>query len=120
MKACEPVAGLPANDLDTSSEFPYNTGNVLLVRLFKLTRRSKVITAKITSKGQVTIPKKVRERLGVQPGEAIGFEEKEGVMVVSKAVRKSPFDKWMGRLGRLKGRRSDDIVKEARGRDDSR
>jgi antitoxin PrlF len=79
-----------------------------------------MITAKVTSKGQVTIPKKIRDRLGVNPGEAVGFEEKDGVMLIKKAVTKSPFDKWVGRLKPLKGKRSDDLVKEARGHDNSR
>jgi antitoxin PrlF len=79
-----------------------------------------MIIARVTSKGQVTIPKKVRERLGVQPGEDVGFEEKDGVLIITKAVTKSPFDKWVGRLTHLKGKRSDDLVKEARGHDNSR
>ena len=79
-----------------------------------------MITAKVTSKGQVTIPKEVREKLGVRPGEAVGFEERDGVLVITKAVTKSPFDKWVGRLAHLKGKRSDDLVKEARGHDNSR
>ena len=62
-----------------------------------------MIAAKITSKGQVTIPKKVREKLGVQPGETIGFEEKNGVLIVRKVIVKSPFDKWVGKLTHLKG-----------------
>jgi len=74
-----------------------------------------MIVAKVTSKGQVTIPKKVRERLGVHPGEDVGFEEKEGVVVITKAVTKSPFDKWMGKLAKLEGQKSDDLVKELRG-----
>ena len=73
-----------------------------------------MITAKVTSKGQVTIPKRVREKLGVRPGEAVGFEEKDGVLVITKVVNNSPFDKWMGRLTHLGGKRSDDLVKEAR------
>jgi len=79
-----------------------------------------MIAAKITSKGQVTIPKKVREKLGVQPGETIGFEEKNGVLIVRKVIVTSPFDKWVGKLTHLKGKRSDDLVKEARGHDNSR
>jgi antitoxin PrlF len=79
-----------------------------------------MIIAKVTSKGQVTIPKKVRERLGVQPGEDVGFEEKDGVVFIRKAVTKSPFDRWMGKLKHLKGQRSDDLVKEIRGHDNSR
>jgi antitoxin PrlF len=79
-----------------------------------------MITAKVTSKGQVTIPKEIRERLGIHPGEGLGFEERDGLLVVSKVVTESPFDKWMGRLKHLKGRRSDDLVREARGHDHSR
>ena len=74
-----------------------------------------MIVAKVTSKGQVTIPKKVRDKLGVHPGEDVGFEEKEGVIVITKAVSKSPFDKWVGRLAKLEGQKSDDLVKELRG-----
>lgn len=37
---------------------------------------------RVTSKGQVTIPKDVREKLGVQPGDEVGFrEEGQGVVV---------------------------------------
>ena len=79
-----------------------------------------MIVAKVTSKGQVTIPKRVRERLGVQPGEDVGFEEKDGVIFIKKALRKSPFDKWVGKLKHLKGQRSNDLVKEIRGHDNSR
>ena len=74
-----------------------------------------MIVAKVTSKGQVTIPKKVRDRLGVHPGEDVGFEEKEGIIVITKAVTKSPFDKWVGKLAKLEGQTSDELVKELRG-----
>ena len=79
-----------------------------------------MITARVTSKGQVTIPKEVRQRLGVHAGEDIGFEEKEGNFVVRKVVTTSPFDKWAGKLKHLKGKRSEDLVREARGHDHSR
>ena len=79
-----------------------------------------MITARVTSKGQVTIPKAIREKLGVHPGEDVGFEEKDGMLVVSKVVTKSPFDKWVGKLKHLQGQRSDDLVKEARGHDNRR
>jgi antitoxin PrlF len=79
-----------------------------------------MIVAKITSKGQITIPRKVREKLGVHPGEDVGFEEQDGRVFIAKALTKGPFDKWVGRLNRLEGRRSDDLVREMRGHDDSR
>ena len=74
-----------------------------------------MIVAKVTSKGQVTIPKKVREKLGVHPGEDLGFEEKGDLILIRKAVTKSPFDKWVGRLKTLKGKNSDAITDELRG-----
>ncbi len=36
---------------------------------------------RLTSKGQVTIPKHIREKLGVRPGDEIGFRE-EGQQVI--------------------------------------
>jgi AbrB family looped-hinge helix DNA binding protein len=79
-----------------------------------------MITAKVTSKGQITLPKKIRERLGVRPGEDVGFEEKDNLLVISKVVTKSPFDKWVGTLKHLRGQRSDDLLREARGHDNVR
>jgi len=79
-----------------------------------------MIVAKVTSKGQVTIPKKVREKLGVHPGEDLGFEEKGDLILIRKALTKSPFDKWVGKLKHLKGQRSDDLVREIRDHGNSR
>jgi AbrB family looped-hinge helix DNA binding protein len=52
--------------------------------------------AKISSKGQVTIPREIRRRLGVRAGDKLLFEEdRDGVRVT--AVRKeSPFAKYAG------------------------
>ena len=75
-----------------------------------------MLTAKVTSKGQITVPRQVREKLGVQPGEGIGFEEKDGIFYIKKAVKKSPFDKWVGKLTPLKGKKSDAIIGELRGK----
>ena len=64
--------------------------------------------AKVTRKGQVTIPREVRRRLGVRAGDRLQFEEDgDGVRVT--AVRKeSPFVKYAGignpRIG--KGRKA--------------
>jgi AbrB family looped-hinge helix DNA binding protein len=74
-----------------------------------------MLTAKVTSKGQITIPKKVRDKLGIQTGEHIGFDEKNGDFYIRKSVKKSPFHKWIGRLKTLKGKDSDEIIKELRG-----
>ena len=71
---------------------------------------------RVTSKGQVTIPKNVRERLGVRSGDEVEFFEKDGVVVVRKQTGKSPFHEWHGYLKKhLAGRRTDEIIREMRG-----
>ena len=75
-----------------------------------------MVIAKVTSKGQITIPKEIREKLGISPGEEIGFVERRGVFFIKKPVKKSPFEKWMGSLKDLKGSESDKIIDELRGK----
>lgn len=71
---------------------------------------------RMTSKGQVTIPKKFRERLGVSGGDEVEFFEKGDDVVVRKETGKSPFDEWHGYLKkRLRGKRTDEIIREMRG-----
>lgn len=70
---------------------------------------------KLTSKGQLTVPKEVRDKLGVQPGEYLSFEEKNGIFYVKKSLKKSPFDKWVGMLKTRKTQKTDAIIKDLRG-----
>jgi AbrB family looped-hinge helix DNA binding protein len=35
-------------------------------------------TSTLTSKGQITLPKRVRERLGLRPGDRVDFEIEDG------------------------------------------
>ena len=72
--------------------------------------------AKLTSKGQVTIPKDVRERLGLQAGDEIEFIEDELGFRVQKHFPISPFIKYRGYLKDLAGRDPDALVEEMRGR----
>jgi antitoxin PrlF len=43
-------------------------------------------TARITVKGQLTIPKSVRKTLNISKGDTVIFEEKNGEIVVRKAT----------------------------------
>ena len=71
----------------------------------------------VTSKGQVTIPKPVRDRLGIEPGSAVEFElDHAGRVVLVKvdAGRKaSRFATLRGRAG--KGLSTDEIMALTRG-----
>jgi AbrB family looped-hinge helix DNA binding protein len=52
--------------------------------------------ARITSKGQITVPHEIRRALGVGPGDKLLFE-KDGSGVRVRPVRtKSPFEKYRG------------------------
>lgn len=75
-----------------------------------------MLTAKVTSKGQITLPKKVRDKMGVQSGEGVSFEEKNGVFYIKKTLKKSPFDKWVGRLKAHRGHKTDEVIEALRGR----
>ena len=52
--------------------------------------------AKITSKGQITVPREVRRLLGVRAGDRLLFES-DGKGIRVRPVRsKSPFSKYRG------------------------
>ena len=64
-------------------------------------------TAKITSKGQITIPRQVRVRLAVEPGDQLAFEFDEGGLLRVTPVRE-PLPPLRGFLAKdTAGRRLD-------------
>jgi len=69
--------------------------------------------AKVTERGQVTIPKVLRKRLGIVPGTVLDFFEEQGRLIARKTETVDAVDQVFGRLGR--GRNTDDIVQEIRG-----
>ncbi len=62
------------------------------------------MSATVTSKGQVTIPKRVRDLLGIGPGSVIDFERaQDGRIVlvkVEKKARPNPFARLRGHAGK--------------------
>ena len=69
--------------------------------------------AKVAERGQVTIPKALRERLGIVPGTVLDFFEEQGRLIARKTEAVDSVDQVFGRLGR--GRNTDDIIQEIRG-----
>jgi len=52
--------------------------------------------AKITSKGQITVPREIRNILGVKTGDSLVFEQNGDSVVMRPARKKSPFAKYRG------------------------
>jgi AbrB family looped-hinge helix DNA binding protein len=69
--------------------------------------------AKVADRGQVTIPKILRERLGIRPGTVLEFKEDQGKLIAVKATAMDAIDQFYGKLG--SGRRTDDVMRELRG-----
>jgi AbrB family looped-hinge helix DNA binding protein len=80
-------------------------------------------SAKVTSKGQITVPVEIRRSLGVKSGDKIRFEQQEGGIRVVRDGDENPFEKWRG-IGSgfpIEGKGREAIVaffREMRGHDD--
>jgi antitoxin PrlF len=59
--------------------------------------------ATVTSKGQITIPLEVRQRLGLKQGDRVAFSVENGLTILKPDRGESnPFEKYAGSLGSLK------------------
>ena len=72
----------------------------------------------ISEKGQVTVPKPLRDRLGIRPGDRLDFTEEDGHIVVSKATDKQdPIGTVYGILSL--GESTDEVLRGLRGEPDA-
>ncbi|PKN55823.1 MAG: hypothetical protein CVU56_19235 [Deltaproteobacteria bacterium HGW-Deltaproteobacteria-14] len=69
--------------------------------------------ATVSSKGQVTIPKALRDALGLSEGTVLDFREEAGRLVAQKADPRDRVAEVYGILG--DGRTSDDVLADLRG-----
>ena len=51
----------------------------------------------VSEKGQVTIPKPFREKLGIRPGTVLDFAADQGKLVAVKIQATDVFRKWRGK-----------------------
>ena len=70
--------------------------------------------AVVSEKGQVTIPKALRTRLGIRPGAVLEFDAEEGRLVARKAQAIDRIDAAWGILDLTES--VDTFVERARGR----
>ena len=78
--------------------------------------------AKITSKGQITVPRSVRRALGVKEGDNLIFKETPDGFSITPVRNQSVFEKYRGvdSLGVGSGREAViRAVRELRGNDDT-
>lgn len=54
---------------------------------------------KLGERGQVTIPKEIRDQFGLGPDTEVEFQVTNGTIVLKKAPRKLDLAKWKGRCG---------------------
>ena len=75
--------------------------------------------AVVSEKGQVTIPKKLRDRMGIRPGQALDFEEDRGTLVMRKVDMDqvvAGIDSVFGILrDEFAGCTTDELIEEMRG-----
>ncbi|RUW31437.1 AbrB/MazE/SpoVT family DNA-binding domain-containing protein [Mesorhizobium sp. M1E.F.Ca.ET.041.01.1.1] len=68
------------------------------------------MTTTVTAKGQVTIPKPVRDLLGIVPGSRVNFRRAaDGSVVLGRADNKQP----MSRFAKLRGHASKGLDTDA-------
>ncbi len=68
---------------------------------------------RLSDRGQLTIPKALRDRLGMKPGTELEFEADGGRIIISKASQKASLRSVVGVL--RDGRQSDEVIRELRG-----
>lgn len=63
------------------------------------------MASRVSRQGQVTIPQKIRERLGIRGGDEVDFVVEEGKVVVKPLVeRRHSFQEFVGMLPYFKSR----------------
>lgn len=76
----------------------------------------------LTSKGQVTVPKKIRDYLGLQPGSAVGFSLGPDGEVILRPAHAERRPRRAGRFNKLRGtldtgKSTDQLMRLLRGYD---
>lgn len=67
-------------------------------------------TSVLTSKGQIVVPKKIRQKMNIKPGTRIAFVEK-GDDILIKPLDKNYFEQFVG-LTKGGGSAIDELMKE--------
>jgi antitoxin PrlF len=69
----------------------------------------------VSEKGQVTIPKAIRDKLGLRPGTVLDFVAMEGKLIGVKKEQDDRMGKWLGKGSLPGGLPVDDYLRSVRG-----
>ncbi len=71
----------------------------------------------VTSKGQITVPKRIRDALGLTPGSEVEFELRDGQVLLRKRVSEEKIVRWQRYLrGKLPEGSVDEYLDALRGK----
>jgi AbrB family looped-hinge helix DNA binding protein len=71
----------------------------------------------VSEKGQITVPKPLRERLGIRAGDLLDVSEEDGRLILRKAIASDPVAAVYGILGG--GEPTDERLRALRGTPDA-
>lgn len=74
----------------------------------------KPMRSRVGARGQVVIPKPLRDRLGLRPGTVLEFTEEQGRLIAVKVDRPSPTHRVWGAVGQNFD--TDAFISEIRGK----
>lgn len=75
----------------------------------------RIKTATLSSKGQIVLPREVRQRLGVGQGDQVEFVmDDQGIHVRPKREEDNPFLAWIGAAPLPDGQTTEDWLRETR------
>jgi len=86
----------------------------MIQQFFFIISYMRSMKARVAERGQVTIPKRLRERLGLKPGTILEFKDEQGRLIAVKSHSADPVSAVYGCLSKKID--TDVLIAELRGR----
>lgn len=67
-------------------DIPYKTFHEMHIKVENMKNPTPLGSSKIGARGQITIPKKAREKFNLKTGDIVIFVEEEGKLVIKKEI----------------------------------